>query len=76
MIVVNKVDAERIATKYANDAGVGPFIVDGSELDESQDKPVWRVFLGFTGEAFIDLPDFMIVNVDATSGNASHVEAL
>jgi hypothetical protein len=78
MIMINEKDAESVATKYAQSIGVGPFIVDGSELDETESVPFWRVFLGFTEPFDVDVgvPDSMIVRVDALTGEATHVPML
>jgi hypothetical protein len=78
MIMLNEENAQRIATSYARSIGVGPFVVDGCELDETEEKPFWRVFLGFTDPAEVDvgLPDSLIVRVDALSGDASHTAML
>lgn len=74
-----KVDeAENIAKRYAETMRVSPFIVDGCELDESEVRPFWQVFLGFIEPfgAEIGLPDSMIVRVDALTGEATHIVSL
>ena len=77
MIMIGEKDAEGAATKYAQSIGVGPFIVDGSELDETESSPFWRVFLGFTEPFEVDTgPDSMIVRVDAITGEATHIPML
>lgn len=77
-MTLNQADVERIATTYAMSLGVAPFVVDGSELDKTQDRPAWRVFLTFTetDDGWVGLPDGMIVDVDAVTGEASHIASL
>lgn len=77
-MMLTEEEVERIATSYAKGIGIGSFVVDGAELDETEEKPFWRVFLGFTDqdEVEVGLPDSMIVRIDALSGEASHTASL
>lgn len=76
---LEQVDAERIASEYAKHIGVRPFIVEGSTLhiDLDVDKPIWHVMLTYC-EPSNDLafPDWMSINVDDATGQASHIERL
>ena len=77
-MTVKQDDAERVATLYATNLGVGPFIVDGCEFDETEERPFWRVFLAFAEQSDTDigLPASLIVRVDALTGEASHISML
>jgi hypothetical protein len=71
--MIKQKEAETIAVTYAKAIGIGPFVVDGSELDNAEGKPIWRVFLGFV---FDSISPGMIVDVDAATGEASHIQSL
>ena len=79
MKVANHEDAEQIAKIYCEKLGLKTFVVDGSELDDTEDgKPTWRVYLSFSAELanYVGLPNFLIVDVDALTGEASDTPTL
>lgn len=74
MSTMNQQDVEEIAIQYLMSTGFAPFVVDGSEFDDKEDPPIWRVFISFREfyEEEIGLPALMVVQVNDLTGLASH----
>jgi hypothetical protein len=73
---LKQAEVERIATDYAKSIGLAPFVVDGSDFDESDPDQIWRVYLSFCESAGIGLPDSAVIRVNDVTGMASHIQAL
>lgn len=75
---MNQADVERIATEYVKNIEIVPFIIDGSEFDDSVSPSIWRVYIGFREpfEEWIGLPHSLIVEVNDATGEASHIKSL
>jgi hypothetical protein len=74
-------DVERIAVQYVASLGVYPCLLDGSEFDDKDNPPVWRVYFSFcksTAEEDegIGLPNGLVVHVDDLTGTASSIPHL
>jgi hypothetical protein len=74
-------DVERIATEYVESTGVAPCVLDGSEFDDKENPPIWRVYFSFCKtteqeEAEIGLPWSLTIHVSDLTGAASHIAHL
>jgi hypothetical protein len=71
-------NVEKIATEYAETIGLAPLLVAGSEFDDSDNPPIWRVFICSceSSEKEIGLPDSLVIDVNDLTGEASHIASL
>lgn len=71
-------DVEKIATEYAKGLELAPFRIEGSEFDDNDTPPSWRVYLSFceppTDE--IGWPDGLVIDVNDLTAEASHINSL
>ena len=78
MSIMKHEEVEAIAAKYATSIGVAPFLVDGSDFDDTSDPPSWRVYVSFceSSTTEIGFPHSMIVHVNDLTAEPSHVQML
>jgi len=71
-------DVERIAAEYAKSVGFAPFLIDGSDFDDSESPLIWRVYFSFCESSLeeIGLFDPFIIRVNDLTGEASHIMSL
>jgi galactose-1-phosphate uridylyltransferase len=74
---ISEEDAARIATAYAKQRGIRPFVVLFCQLDETEEVPFWRVVLEFTDTPEVDIGvHSAFIHVDAITGEPSHIPSL
>jgi hypothetical protein len=71
-------EVERIAAEYVASLGVAPCLLDGSEFDDKENPPIWRVFFSFSEspEDAIGLPHFLLIEVNDLTREPSHIPHL